>query len=124
MSADPTLGDIVMVGFNFVPLGWAACDGQLLSINENQALFSLLGTYYGGDGEQTFALPDLRGRFPMHAGAGPGLSQRNVGELGGAEPVPANLDLSGGNTSVQSDSPPYLVVNFIIATEGVFPQRG
>jgi microcystin-dependent protein len=123
MAYDPFLGEIQMVGFDFVPEGWAACDGQLLSISQNSALFSLLGTQYGGNGTSNFALPDLRGRFPMNAGAGPGLSERYVGESGGAEPVPSNLDLSGDNTSVQSDLPPYLAVNFVIAVQGVFPSR-
>ena len=66
-GVDPYLGEMVYVGFNFAPRGWAFCDGQLLSINQNQALFSLFGTIYGGDGRTTFALPDLRGRVPVHA---------------------------------------------------------
>ncbi len=82
---DPFLAQIVMFGGNFAPRGWAFCDGQLLSINANQALFSLLGTTYGGDGRTTFALPDLRGRVPMHPGNGPGLSSRRLGEKGGRE---------------------------------------
>lgn len=65
--AEPFLGEVRMVGFDFAPRGWALCDGQLLPINQNQALFSLLGTVYGGDGKTTFALPDLRGRTPVHA---------------------------------------------------------
>jgi len=81
------LGSITMFGGNFAPRGWAFCDGQLLPISSNQALFSLLGTIYGGDGRTTFALPDLRGRVPMHAGNGPGLSSRPLGSKGGAERV-------------------------------------
>jgi microcystin-dependent protein len=84
-SGDPLLGEIMMVGFNFAPRGWAFCDGQLLAISSNTALFSLLGTTYGGDGRTTFALPDLRGRVPLHKGNGPGLSSRTLGERGGVE---------------------------------------
>lgn len=75
----------MQVGFNFAPRGWAMCDGQLLPINNYTALFSLLGTIYGGDGRTTFALPDLRGRVAVHPGTGPGLSPRSVGQKGGAE---------------------------------------
>lgn len=74
-----------MVGFNFAPRGWALCDGQILPISSNSALFSLLGTTYGGDGRTTFALPDLRGRVPIQVGNGPGLSPYQWGEKGGAE---------------------------------------
>lgn len=84
---DPFLGEIKMVGFNFAPVGWALCDGQLLSIAQNTALFSLLGTTYGGDGVRTFALPDLRGRVPVHQGQGPGLSPYNTGQAAGSETV-------------------------------------
>jgi microcystin-dependent protein len=84
-GGDPFLGEIAMVGFNFAPRGWALCDGQLLPIANNQALFSLLGTTYGGDGRTTFALPDLRGRVPAHAGTGPGLTNKRLGEKGGEE---------------------------------------
>jgi microcystin-dependent protein len=80
---DPFLGEIRMMGFNFPPRGWALCNGQLLSIAQNTALFSLLGTQYGGNGQTTFALPDLRGRFPMHQGMGPGLPDRTIGEMAG-----------------------------------------
>lgn len=82
---EPFIGQIMMVGFNFAPRGWAKCDGQLLPINQNQALFSLLGTQYGGDGETTFGLPDLRGRVPMHAGNGPGLPNHPIGQKSGSE---------------------------------------
>src|SRR5690606_5341046 len=78
---------IMMVGFNFAPKGWAFCDGRLLSIAQNTALFSLLGTTYGGDGQTTFALPDLRGRTAIGMGQGPGLSQRAQGEMSGTENV-------------------------------------
>lgn len=76
-----------MFAGNFAPRGWAFCDGQLLAVSQNDALFSLLGTIYGGDGRTTFGLPDLRGRLPIHAGQGPGLSQRRLGSKGGAENV-------------------------------------
>lgn len=81
------LGQIIMVGFNFAPRGWAFCDGRLLPISQNAALFSLLGTTYGGDGRTTFALPDLRGRTAVGMGQGPGLSQKVQGEMSGAENV-------------------------------------
>lgn len=76
-----------MFAGNFAPRGWAFCDGQLLAVSQNDALFSLLGTIYGGDGRTTFGLPDMRGRIPIHAGAGPGLSPRRLGAKGGAEKV-------------------------------------
>ena len=85
--SDPFLGEITMVGFNFAPRGWALCDGQLLPISQNTALFALLGTTYGGDGRTSFGLPDLRGRVPVHSGYGPGLSDRRLGEKSGAETV-------------------------------------
>lgn len=83
--SEPFLGEIKIVGFTFAPRNWANCDGQLLPVSQNDALFSLLGTTYGGDGRTTFALPDLRGRLPMHVGQGPGLSSRNLGQRSGAE---------------------------------------
>jgi microcystin-dependent protein len=85
--ADPFVAEIRVVGFNFAPLGWATCDGQLMPLSQNPALFSLLGTTYGGDGKSTFALPDLQGRAPMHPGQGAGLSLRDLGEEGGTETV-------------------------------------
>jgi len=84
---DPLLGQIQPFGFNFAPRGWAKCDGQLLPIASNTALFSLLGTTFGGDGRTTFALPDLRGRSIVHIGHGPGLSTITWGERGGRENV-------------------------------------
>lgn len=83
--SNPYLGEIIMGGFNFAPRGWAFCDGQILAINANDALFSLLGTIYGGDGRTTFALPDLRSRVPVHFGSGPGLQPVFLGERGGNE---------------------------------------
>ena len=84
---EPFLGQIQPVGFNFPPRGWALCDGQLLPINSYQALFSLLGTTFGGDGRTTFGLPDLRGRSIVHVGQGPGLSHITWGEKSGRENV-------------------------------------
>jgi microcystin-dependent protein len=85
--ADPFVAEIRIFPFNFAPKGWAFCDGQLLPISQNTALFSLLGTTYGGDGKSTFALPDLQGNVPMHPGQGQGLSLRDLGETGGAENI-------------------------------------
>ncbi len=83
--SEPFIGEIRMFAGTFAPRSWAFCDGQLLGVSENEALFSLLGTIYGGDGRTTFGLPDLRGRIPVHAGAGPGLSQRRLGSKFGFE---------------------------------------
>ncbi len=84
---DPFIGQIVMFGGNYAPQGWAFCDGQILPINSNAALFAILGTRYGGDGRTTFALPDLRGRVTVHPGRGPGLSSYQLGQRGGVESV-------------------------------------
>jgi microcystin-dependent protein len=85
--ADPFVAEIRIFPFNFAPKGWAWCDGQLLPLSQNTALFSLLGTTYGGDGKSNFALPNLQGRAPMHPGQGPGLSLHDLGETGGTETV-------------------------------------
>src|SRR5688572_14530306 len=85
--ADPFVAEIRMFPFNFAPRGWAFCDGQILPLSQNTALFSLLGTVYGGDGKSTFALPDLQGSAAMHPGQGNGLSLRDQGEVGGSETV-------------------------------------
>lgn len=85
--ADPFVAEIRIYPFNFAPTGWAFCDGQILPISQNTALFSLLGTMYGGNGKSTFALPNLQGSAPMHQGQGPGLSQRFIGEQSGVENV-------------------------------------
>jgi microcystin-dependent protein len=165
--SEPFLGQLMAVGFNFAPRGWALCNGQLLSIAQNTALFSLLGTQYGGDGQVTFGLPDLRGRVSLHQGQGPGLSNQFIGEINGVEtvtlttsqlpshshPLPANAGLGstdkpagavaaqGGSYSPATDGTrladsitagnnlpftvmqPYLVINWIIAMEGIFPSR-
>jgi microcystin-dependent protein len=94
VNSEPFVGEIQMIGFNFAPQGWALCSGQLLPIRNYTTLFSILGTTYGGDGKNTFALPNLNGSFPMGRGQGTGLSQRTLGEKGGAETVellPSNI---------------------------------
>ena len=88
---EPFIGQIIMFAGNFNPRGWALCDGQLLAISQYSALFSILGTTYGGDGRTTFGLPDLRGRVAMHPGNGAGLSSRRLGEKGGVEDVVLNI---------------------------------
>lgn len=85
--SEPFIAEIRIFAGNFAPRGWAFCDGQLLPIAQNTALFSLIGTTYGGDGRSTTALPDLQGRAPMHPGRGPGLTSRRLGERGGVETV-------------------------------------
>lgn len=111
--SEPFIGQIVMFAGNFAPRGWAFCDGQLLPIAQYSALFSILGTTYGGDGRTTFALPDLRGRLPMHAGHGPGLSDRRLGARGGAENVtltvseiPSHNHTLGASNSPAADTAP------------------
>jgi microcystin-dependent protein len=95
--SEPFIGEIKIVGFNFAPRGWAFCSGTLLPISQNTALFSILGTTYGGDGRTTFGLPDLRGRSPMHAGNGPGLSNRTLGQRSGVETVTLNAGQMGAH---------------------------
>jgi len=90
--SEPFVGEIRMFAGNFAPQGWALCDGQLLAISQNDALFSLFGTIYGGDGRTTFGLPDLRGRVPVHKGQGPGLSNRPIGQKAGAENVTVTVN--------------------------------
>jgi len=109
--ADPFVAEIRIFPFNFAPKGWAFCDGQLLPISQNTALFSLLGTTYGGDGKSTFALPDLQGSAPMHPGQGSGLSLHDLGESGGTESVtllptemPAHQHGVGRAANVSGDS--------------------
>ncbi len=111
--AEPFIGEIRMFAGNFAPRGWAFCDGQLLAVAQNDALFSLFGTIYGGDGRTTFGLPDLRGRVPVHMGQGPGLTDRRIGARGGAETVtvngnqlPQHSHALRGSTSLGSDTSP------------------
>ena len=105
--SDQFVAEIRIFPFNFAPKGWAFCDGQLLPISQNTALFSLLGTTYGGDGKSTFALPDMQGNTPMQQGQGPGLSLRDLGELGGEQAVtllqtemPAHSHTAQGSSTV------------------------
>ena len=171
--SNPFLAEIRIFPFNFAPTGWAFCDGQLLPISQNTALFSLLGTTYGGNGTTNFALPNLQGCSPMHPGQGPGLSLHDLGESGGSDTVtlltseiPAHSHVAncnagmgdqyappgnfwatdaGGNDEYASVSDnklmaadavgitggnlphnnlqPYLVLNFCIAMQGIFPSR-
>jgi microcystin-dependent protein len=103
--ANPFLGEIRIFAFNFAPTGWAQCNGQLLSISQNTALFSLLGTYYGGDGKTNFALPEFRGRVPINMGQKPGFSLYDIGEAGGTENVALNLaELPAHTHLVQANS--------------------
>jgi len=172
--SNPFVGEIRIFPFNFAPLGWAMCNGQILPISQNTALFSLLGTTFGGNGTSTFALPNLQGVSAMSWGQGPGLSLRDLGEGGGEQAVtllasempqhthvlqaggsgnavspesavfattprgkpPAyaspgssvNMSASAlsvvGGSQPHNNLPPYLVVNFCIALQGVFPSRG
>jgi microcystin-dependent protein len=163
--SEPFLSEIKIVSFNFSPKGWAMCNGQLLPINQNQPLFALLGTTYGGNGQTTFALPNLRGQVPIHFGNG-----HTLGETGGSTsatlniqqlpthlhtlsasptnadvPVPTGSFFGGANNAYTSaanlttldsrtvsnvggsqphnNMMPYLVLNFIIALQGIFPSR-
>jgi len=103
--SEPFVGEIRMFAGNFAPRGWAFCDGQLLAVSQNDALFSLLGTIYGGDGRTTFGLPDMRGRIPVHAGSGPGLSTIRLGAKSGAESVTlTNNQLPNHNHNVPASS--------------------
>ncbi|TCV89019.1 phage tail protein [Sulfurirhabdus autotrophica] len=165
---DPFVGEIRAVGFNFAPVGWALCNGQLLPISQNTALFSLLGTTYGGNGQTTFALPNLQGRAMMHPGQGPGLTPHFLGETGGTAsetlspsampmhnhafsaatgtattgtPSGASSLAAGsvntygtannlvpmgevvGGNQPHNNMQPYLVLNYVIALQGVFPPR-
>jgi microcystin-dependent protein len=89
---DPFIGEIILFAGNFAPRGWALCDGALLPISQNTALFSILGTTYGGDGRTTFGLPDLRGRVAVHPGTGPGLTTRLLGEKAGGETASVSIE--------------------------------
>ena len=110
------IAEIRMFGGNFAPRNWAFCDGRLLPISNHAPLFSILGTTYGGDGRENFALPDMRGRAAMHAGQGPGLPDHRIGETGGNQQV----DDSRKDTVRTT---PYLCVNYIICLEGIYPSR-
>lgn len=98
--SDPFTGEIRMFGGNFAPRSWALCDGQLMQVSQNDALFSLFGTIYGGDGRTTFALPDLRSRVPIHMGQGPGLTDRRLGVRSGSEQASVSASQSPSHTHV------------------------
>jgi microcystin-dependent protein len=124
MSTDPFIGQIGIASFNFPPKGWALCNGQLLPINQNQALFSLLGTTYGGDGRVNFALPDLRGRVPMHVGNGHTLGERTGEEnhtLSIAE-MPQHTHIPQGSSNPPDASTPQN--NFWASNTGFSPYSG
>lgn len=103
--SDQFVAEIRIFAFNFAPTGWATCDGQVLPISQNTALFSLLGTTYGGDGKTTFALPDLQGRAPMHPGQGLGLSLHDLGETGGSDTVTLlESEMPAHNHAIRADA--------------------
>ena len=127
---DPIIGMVVPIATPFAPRGWALCNGQLLAISEHQALFSIIGTTYGGDGRVTFALPDLRGRVPIHAGH-PGRSRRALGERGGAERLdPPFVWVAASDVGVEAAqrqgedlAQPSVGVHYAIAMVGLYPAR-
>ncbi|MGO4377753.1 phage tail protein [Pseudoduganella sp. RAF19] len=171
--AQPFLAEVRIFAGNYAPQGWALCNGQILPIAQNQALFSLLGTTYGGNGVNNFALPNLQQRIPLHQGQGPGLTPRMLGEIGGEAthqltlnemaghnhslngtntppsvgspagallaappgatppyhdpsslaPMPVGSLSTTGNNTPHNNQQPYLVLNFIIALQGIFPSR-
>ena len=118
---DPFIGEIRCFGFDFVPNGWASCAGQSMPINQNQALFSLLGTMYGGDGRTTFNLPDLRGRVPLSFGQGPGLSPYTQGQVGGDESVTLQPNQIPGHTHQVAASSTATTKNPAAAVPAVTP---
>jgi len=103
--AEPFIGEIKIFAGNFAPRSWAKCDGQLLSISQNDALFSLFGTIYGGDGRTTFGLPGLRGRIPIHQGSGPGLTSRPIGQRSGSEAAVLGANDVAPHTHVMQGNP-------------------
>jgi microcystin-dependent protein len=139
LVSEPFIAEIRMVPYNFAPRGWAFCNGALLPISQNTALFALIGTTYGGDGFTTLALPDLRGRTPVHAGNGPGLANRGLGSTTDSSSAEAISAASAGRglASESETQPldaypmsgadggfrPALVFNFVIALQGLFPSR-
>ena len=131
--SEPFVGEITMFAGNFAPRGWAFCDGQLLSISQNDALFSLLGTIYGGDGRTTFGLPEMRGRVPIHAGSGPGLTPQALGHKAGIErntitanTMPSHSHAFNGTSDGAGDGNPLgnvpaTVTGSVYNTGGVMP---
>lgn len=128
---DDYLGEIMTVGFTFCPRGTMEANGQLLAISQHQALFSLFGTTYGGDGRTSFALPDLRGRTAIGTGTGPGLTQRDQGRQGGVEndstKLPVRIHTQGGGVKGEATTgdnmQPFLVLKHCVATTGIYPAR-
>lgn len=132
---DMMISQIFEMGSSFCPRGSVRLDGQLLAVNSNMALFSLLGTTYGGDGRTTFGIPDMRGRSPVHAGRGPGLNDIRLGNKGGTEY--SSVNPGGGNAQVNdklftgankistsvSNRDPYMAITYCMATQGIFPSR-
>ncbi len=124
----PYVGEVRMFGFPRIPTGWFACDGSLKSIAEYQTLYTLIGTTYGGNGVQTFGVPDLRGRAPLHQGRGPGLTQRVMGEVGGTEQVTLNIqqipqhnhNLLASNAAATTVTPGPTVALATIASENLY----
>ncbi|MFD1063854.1 phage tail protein [Winogradskyella litorisediminis] len=116
-AQDAMIGEVKLFAGNFAPRGWAKCEGQLLAISQHTALFSILGTTYGGDGRTTFALPDLRGRVPVSSGTGPGMDSIKLGQKSGGRAV--NSDKATSNIKTQ----PTLGMHYIIALQGVYPSR-
>ena len=133
--SDQFVAEIRIFTANFAPVGWAQTNGQLLAISQNTAVFSLLGTQFGGNGTSNFALPNLQSCMPMDQGQGPGLSPRFIGEQGGAEtfsfgavaipsaPGPPTVAASVSFRPQPQTVSPFLVLNFIIALQGIFPAR-
>jgi microcystin-dependent protein len=129
--SEPYIGEIRMVGFNFAPVNWALCNGQQLSITENEALFNLIGTTYGGDGQQTFNLPNLQGCIALHQGNNQGNNAVYAGDASQAlYAVPDNsatlnnaaLSTTGGSLQ-HTNQMPFVVINFVIALYGIFPPQ-
>ena len=118
--SEPFLGEIRIYGFNFAPRSWAACDGQLLPINQNQSLFSLLGTTYGGDGRTTFALPDLRGRAPMHEGSAYFLGRKSGEENHTLSLAETPAHTHGGRASAHAGNSPVPTNNFPGAANNLY----
>ncbi|KAA3620859.1 MAG: phage tail protein [Flavobacterium sp.] len=117
------IGEVRLFAGNFAPRGWAFCDGQLLSISSNTALFSILGTIYGGDGRTTFGLPDLRGRTAVGPRRGPGLDEIRLGQKFGGQSVSGNSGESSHTSVSRSRTTPGLGLNYIICVQGIFPSR-
>ena len=117
-ATNPFVGQLSAVAFNFAPVGWLDCDGQLLQIAEYETLYTLLGTTYGGDGETTFALPDLRGRVPLHEGEGRDLKAATLAATAGGQNL-AEFQEEGDPLKTL----PTLAVRWIIAVEGTYPSR-